>query len=138
MTVGLIGFAMSDDNTQDWYLDDGGNIALSTGANCMSDNIETSCKLWLREYEYDTTIGIPYLTIFGNPHINNSFLKTQYSRAILSPNDYLTQTQYTQFGISVIDTLDFALNTAIRDLTIKSNVLLNNNSLLGINVNVGN
>lgn len=133
---GLFGFAMTND-TQDLYIDDAGNLGVVSGPDCMSDNIETSCKLWLTEYDYDQSIGVAYLTMLGNPHADSALLNAQYTNAILNPNKYLTQSQYNEFGINSIQSLVFDLDSESRQLQMNATVLLNNNTTLEVSVDVG-
>lgn len=133
MNEGLIGFAMTKD-TQDMFIDEAGNLGVVSGADCMADNLKTNCKLWIKEYEYDTTIGIPYLTIIGNPHVNSTTLNTQYTNALLLSNNYLTQAQQSAFGINSIKSLVFSEDNTTRELTMNAEVLLNNNTSIQIEV----
>ncbi len=132
MSEGLIGFAM-DDN-QDMFIDESGNLGVVSGADCMSDNLQTNCKLWISEYEYDTTIGIPYKTIIGNPHVNSTTLNTQYTNALLLSNKYLTQAQQSAFGINSIQSLTFSEDSKSRELIMNATVLLNNNTTIQVEV----
>ena len=134
MSDGLIGFAMTKDGTQDMFIDDAGNLGIVSGADCMSDNLETSCKLWAREYAYDTTIGVPYLTIIGNPSVNSTTLNTQFTNALLLPNKYLTIDQQKAFGINSIQTLAFSEDSIARNLKINATVLLNNNTAIQVEI----
>lgn len=131
MDDGLIGFAMTAD-TQDMFIDEAGNLGIVSGIDCMADNLKTSCKLWIKEYDYDTTIGIPYLTIIGNPHVNSTTLNTQYTNALLLPNNYLTQAQQSKFGINSIPSLTFSENSISRELKMQATVLLNNNTAIQV------
>ncbi len=131
MDEGLVGFAMTSD-TQDMFIDEAGNLGIVSGINCMSDNLQTNCKLWIREYEYDTTIGIPYKTIIGNPHIGVTILNTQYTNALLLSNNYLTQAQQSKFGINSVQSLTFGGDSQVRELGVDAVVLLNSNTAIQV------
>lgn len=132
MNEGLVGFAM--DENQDMFIDEAGNLGIVNGADCMSDNLQTNCKLWINEYDYDTTIGIPYKTIIGNPHVNSTTLNTQYTNALLLSNNYLTQAQQSAFGINSIQSLVFSEDNQSRKLIMNATVLLNNNTEIQVEV----
>lgn len=133
MSDGLIGFAMTRD-TQDMFMDEAGNLGIVSGIDCMSDNLQTNCKLWIREYDYDTTIGIPFLTIIGNPHVNSTTLNTQFTNALLLSNNYLTQAQQSAFGINSVQSLVFSEDNQTRELIMNAVVLLNNNTAIQIQI----
>ena len=54
-------------DVQNWDLcvDAAGNWAVATEPYALLQDASTEGRLWLGEYWYDTTIGIPYRTIFG-------------------------------------------------------------------------
>ena len=116
------------------FIDDAGNLGVVSGADCMSDNLKTNCKLWAKEYAYDTTIGVPYLTIIGNPNINSTTLDTQFTNALLLSNNYLTISQQKAFGINFVQTLTFSKDSITRNLKINATVLLNNNTAIQMEI----
>jgi hypothetical protein len=136
MNNGLIGFAMTTDGTQDMFTDAAGNLGIVSGPDCMSDNIETNCKLWATEYAYDTNIGITYGVIIGNPHADITLINTQYNNAILLSNNYLTISQYNAFGINAITSLTFNVDNTTRLMNLDATVLLNNNTALQIELEI--
>ncbi len=133
MNDGLVGFAMTED-TQDMFIDEAGNLGVVSGIDCMSDNLQTSCELWIKEYDYDTTIGVAYLTIKGNPHVNSTTLNTQFTNALLLPNRYLTRAQQKAFGINSVQSLVFNEDNTSRELLMSATVLLNNNTAIQIEI----
>ena len=133
MNDGLVGFAMTKD-TQDMFIDEAGNLGVVSGIDCMSDNLQTNCKLWIKEYDYDTTIGVAYKTIIGNPHVNSTTLNTQFTNALLLSNNYLTQAQQSAFGINSVQSLTFSEDSQTRQLIMNATVLLNNNTAIQVEI----
>lgn len=73
----------------DLVIDAGGNIAMATDPYSLAQDAASAIKLFLGEYWYDTTIGVPY-----NPNILGSnpgvpppsipYLKSQFITAALT------------------------------------------------------
>jgi hypothetical protein len=133
MSNGLVGFAMTKD-TQDMFIDEAGNLGIVGGIDCMADNLKTNCKLWIKEYDYDTIIGVPYQTIIGNPHVNSTTLNTHFTNALLLSNKYLTQAQQSAFGINSTQSLVFSEDNTTRELLMNATVLLNNNTAIQVEI----
>ncbi|MDR3533950.1 MAG: hypothetical protein P4L90_25720 [Rhodopila sp.] len=49
-----------DDTLWDLCVDSAGNIAAASDPYRIAQDVATACRLFLGEYWYDTTIGIPY------------------------------------------------------------------------------
>lgn len=44
----------------DFVLDAGGNIAMASAPYSIAQDVASACRMWLGEYIYDITRGIPY------------------------------------------------------------------------------
>lgn len=82
------------DANGDSYLDSNNNIAIISGVDSVSQTVSNALKLWLSEYQFDTTIGIPWFNILGekfnqllvNTYIEQSVLSLPYVDSIVSIN----------------------------------------------------
>ena len=63
----------------DLTVDGSGNLAMSTGAPALAQDVASAISTFLGEVYYDTTIGVPYFSrVFGQPFsrsIASSLLK---------------------------------------------------------------
>ncbi len=77
---------------EDTYLDANNNIAMIFGVDSVAQTVKNAISLWQAEYQFDTTIGIPWLNILGqlsnqlllNSYIQNSVLAVPYVTNIIS------------------------------------------------------
>lgn len=74
---------------QDTFLDSNRNIAIISDVLSVSQTVKNAISLWLGEYQFDTTLGIPWQNILGNP-LNKSLLNSYLKTAILRV-PYVTQ-----------------------------------------------
>ncbi len=51
-----------DLTTWDLFVDASGNIAVAKGPYAVAQDVAGACRLFLGEYWYDTTLGVPYFT----------------------------------------------------------------------------
>lgn len=112
-----------DPDSWDFALDASGNIAMANAPYAAAQDVASSCRLWLGEYIYDYTKGIPYeesilgqaiplniITAFYNteaamvPDIATTNTLLQYNREkrILSGQINLTLTDGTNLNVNVI------------------------------------
>jgi hypothetical protein len=78
----------------DSYLDSNGNIAIITGIDSVSQTVSNALQLWLGEYQFDTTLGVPWYNILGdkfnrllvNNYITDEILALPYIKEIISIN----------------------------------------------------
>lgn len=73
----------------DTYLDDEKNIAFIFGVDSVSQTVQNAISLWKGEYQYNITLGIPWLNILGNP-LNKLLINTYIRNAVLNVN-YVTK-----------------------------------------------
>ena len=78
-----------DRTTWDLCLDSSGHIAVATGAYSVAQNVASACRLWLGEYWYDTTLGVPWLTVLGQP-ASVALIKSLMERAALTVTDVVS------------------------------------------------
>jgi hypothetical protein len=83
-----------DRSAWDLCIDADGNIAMATGAYALAQDAASAIKLFLSEYWYNTSIGIPYFQqILGlNPPVN--LIKTQMQNAALTVPNVVSATVY--------------------------------------------
>lgn len=67
---------------QDTFLDSNRNIAIISDVVSVSQTVKNAISLWLREYQFDITLGVPWETILGNT-LNKSLLNNYLKTAIL-------------------------------------------------------
>lgn len=76
-----------DRTTWDLCIDASGNIAMATEPYSLAQDAASAIKLFLGEYWYDTTIGIPYWSQILGRNAPVQLMKTQFTAAALSvPN----------------------------------------------------
>lgn len=70
----------------DWDLcaDASGNIAMATDPYSLAQDAASAIRMWLGEYWFDTTQGVPYLNIFGQFPVPLAYLKSQLISAALT------------------------------------------------------
>jgi hypothetical protein len=89
MTINQPTFAMKEfinmagNPYQDSFLDVNNNIAIISGVLSVSQTVKNAISLFLREYQFNTTIGIPWATFLGNP-LNRTLLNNFLTTAILA------------------------------------------------------
>lgn len=65
----------------DLCTDAAGNIAVATAPYAIAQDVASACKLFLGDYWYDTTLGVPYFqNVLGQP-VSIVFLKSQLAAA---------------------------------------------------------
>jgi hypothetical protein len=80
------------DATGDSYLDSSGNITIITGVESVSQTVANALQLWLGEYQFNTTIGVPWYNILGerfnrllvNTYVEQEVLALPYVASIVS------------------------------------------------------
>ena len=82
-TIKLGTFTSGNVSYQDTYLDDNNNIAMVSDINSVAQTVSNAVSLWLGEYQFDTTIGIPWGNILGQP-VNRLLLNSQIQTAVLT------------------------------------------------------
>ena len=80
----MITFAL--DENHDIFLDKEGNIATKTGQEQIAQDVATACLLVEGEDRFDTTRGIPYNLVIGNP-VNLSLLQEYVEREAMRCDD---------------------------------------------------
>ena len=80
-------FALKDN---DIYLNESNDIAIVSDVDDMISAVTSSLKLWLKEYDYDISLGVNYNNILNNPHLTSEIIDYAIRKAILLPNQYLT------------------------------------------------
>lgn len=109
----------------DIYMDSSGNLATVNGVTDLIQTIKNALWLWIKEYEFNTKIGLSYLGVFNNNSNNVGIFTQQIEDAILQCNDYLTEDQYNAYGIKSVDSIDYAVNETTRKVVINVHITLN-------------
>lgn len=90
----------------DSYLDNNGNIAIITGIDSVSQTVSNALQLWLGEYQFDTTLGIPWYNILGD----------KFNRLLV--NNYITDEILALPYVKEIISIDYVFNNINRSTTI--------------------
>lgn len=76
-----------DSNAWDLALDANGNIAVANAPYSAAQDVASACRLWLGEYIYDITKGIPYEEyILGYMPPRNLFISWLTTESFNVPN----------------------------------------------------
>jgi hypothetical protein len=70
--------------TWDFDLDANGNIALATGPYALAQDAASAIKTFAGEVWYDTTLGVPYLTLVLGKYPSIVLLKTLFEAAAMT------------------------------------------------------
>lgn len=116
----------------DLYLDSGGNLATVGAVKDVQQTVVQSLWMWRGEYNFDVFLGVPYKLILGNPNITESLIKYYLTTSILLINEFLNETQITEYGIKEITSMTFNFNAITRNEQISIQIALNN----GQNINI--
>jgi len=68
---------------EDTFLDESGNISFIYDVDSVSQTVKNAISLWLGEYQFDTTLGINWLTVLGQTP-NRTILTSAIQKAVLS------------------------------------------------------
>lgn len=110
---------------QDIFLDTNGNIAIIRGVLSVSQTVKNAISLWLKEYQFDVTIGVPWENILGVTPLNKSLLNNYLKTAILKVA-YVTQ----------VVSIEYFPDNIKRTLGIKITYLNTDNIMSVTNVNI--
>ena len=76
-----------DVDSWDLALDANGNIAIANAPYSIAQDVATSCRLWLGEFIYDITRGIPYEQyILGYMPPRNIFISWLANESLIVPS----------------------------------------------------
>lgn len=100
-------FALNEQG--DSYLDDNKNIAMIYGVDSVAQTVSTNLRMWLGEYDFNTTIGMPYNVILGE-ELNKLLLYTNIKNVVESVK-YVTK----------VNTIDFIQDRENRKTTVTVN-----------------
>lgn len=114
----------------DIYLDETGNLATVAGIDDVEQTSANSIWLNQKEYEYNTTLGIPYKKIFNNVFISKSVIDYYVSNAILLQNQYMSAIDIQTYGIKKVVSISQELNRQTRALNVVAIILLNNGTTI--------
>ncbi len=109
---------------QDTFLDSNKNIAIISDVLSVSQTVKNAISLWLLEYQFNTTLGIPWGNILGNT-LNKSLLNRYLKTAILRIA-YVTQ----------VVSIEYFPNNIKRSLGIKVTYLNTDDITSVTNVNI--
>lgn len=139
----MITFALTSDNPNNvgdnLHINDifmtNGQLGVVKNVYSASQSIGNAIKLWLGEYDYNTSVGIPYQIIFNSYGNNQALIEYQIRNAILSYNNYLTPTQLPIYGINKIKSLTYNINQNTGLFTLNAVIIMNKlNTTIEVNI----
>lgn len=110
---------------QDTFLDSNRNIAIISDVLSVSQTVKNAISLWLGEYQFDTTLGVPWENILGVNPFNKSLLNSYLKTAILRVA-YVTQ----------VTSIEYFPDNIKRSLGIRVTYLNTDNITSVTNVNI--
>ena len=116
------------DANNDLYLNESNDLAIVSGEDDLIQTVISSIKLWLKEYEYNTSLGVNYKQMYGNPHLLPEYIDYNLRAAILLVNSFLTPENLANYGIKTINSLDYNLDRNTRIMKVNVEIKLNNNT----------
>lgn len=133
----MTGFAVNtsrdgQSSFNDLYIDAGGNLVTVSDIEEFVQYIRSSIWLWLGDYDFNTSLGVQYPVIFGNPHIPQSVITSQLRQAIMLADSYLNATQRAAYGIKSIDSINYTPDRVQRVLLVTVIITLNNNDTITV------
>lgn len=77
---------INDNNSNDTYLDETGQIAIVTDEKDIIQNAQTNLRLFTGEYEFDVSIGVAWMSIYGEQYSNTliQFINAQFTQNLLT------------------------------------------------------
>lgn len=125
----MIDFALIDG---DLFCDEGGNLSTTKNEDCITQMIVCALKLFIGEYEYNTSLGIPWVIAMEYGYTQIPLLQYKLQNTIFSLNDYISNP-----NLKIIDIIEVNTNfNSNRELIIELNILLASNQTLKVKVNV--
>ncbi len=109
----MTGFSVNYQNNisgvdfNDLYLDAQGNLALNSGITEVEENCFHAVQLCVGDYDYNTTLGIPYDAYLSSDSPVGNQLKLSLAKSLLAVD-----------GVVSIESMDLALNPVTRVLQI--------------------
>ena len=124
------------DANNDLYLKENNDLGIVSGKDDLIQTVISSIKLWLKEYEYNTSLGVNYKQMYGNPHLLPEYIDYNLRAAILLVNSFLTPENLANYGIKTINSLDYNLDRNTRIMKVNVQIKLNNNTTTTIETSV--
>lgn len=109
----------------DIYLNSSGDLATVDKATELIQNITSALKLWIGEYQFNINLGIPYLALLSNPHLDANLINYHITGAIENENNYLNDAQKKEYGVKNINNINYTI-TSDRQLRLNVEIQLNN------------
>lgn len=109
----------------DIYLNNSGDLATVDKATELIQNITSALKLWIGEYQFNINLGIPYLALLSNPHLDANLINYHITGAIENENNYLNDAQKKEYGVKNINNINYII-TSDRQLRLNVEIQLNN------------
>ena len=109
----------------DIYLNNSGDLATVDKATELIQNITSALKLWIGEYQFNINLGIPYLALLSNPHLDANLINYHITGAIENENNYLNDAQKKKYGVKNINNINYII-TSDRQLRLNVEIQLNN------------
>lgn len=109
----------------DIYLNNSGDLATVDKATELIQNITSALKLWIGEYQFNINLGIPYLALLSNPHLDANLINYHITGAIENENNYLNDAQKKEYGVKNINNINYII-TSDKQLKLNIEIQLNN------------
>jgi len=126
------------DDTQshinDIYMLPNGQLAVVDGVYDIAQSIRCAIQLWLGEYDYNTSEGVPYRLLLGVQNVNNNLIDYQLRHAIFSVNKNMTTQQLQIYSVKSIQSVNFTVSKSTRLMTVNAVVLIANGQNIEVNV----
>jgi hypothetical protein len=95
----------------DIYLNSSGDLATIDKATELIQNITSALKLWIGEYQFNINLGIPFLALLSNPHLDANLINYHITNAIENENNYLNATQKKEYGVKNINNIEYFIDS---------------------------
>jgi hypothetical protein len=118
----------------DLIMQSNGQLQLVTGVYSAAQSISNALQLWLGEYDFNTSVGVPYGIIFNGTQNNQALIELQVRNTIMSYNNYLPTNKVSIDGVKKIKSLSFTYDNTARKFVINAQILMNNNNLIEVTV----
>lgn len=102
----------------DIYIDNSNQLVTVEGFDCLKQLINNSIWTYLKECDFDTTLGINYNLFLGIKPVNQNIIIQQIKNNILLLNKYMTDEDLKIYKITDLLITNFQLNRLTRELNL--------------------
>ena len=120
----------------DIYVDANGQLVTVTNYDALIQLINNAIWTFLKECDFDNTLGINYYIILGQKTTNQNILIQQLKDNILALNNYMSTDDLLIYKIIDVLIVNLNLNPQTRNLNVNIYITtINNNTPLNISIN---